>query len=205
MVSNESLVYCSSSYCCSCVVANDSSEEVGDTVLPELNRETWKVVSEFPIYSVSNLGRVRNNERNYIMHGGYDRDGYRQVTLSYNDKQYNRRICRLVAIAFIPNPDNLPVVNHKDENRENDRVDNLEWCTVKYNNNYGTKLQKTRKMVRCVETNCIFESVRKAGKDMHIAHPSISKACKTGCTAGGFHWQYVDSNLEHLQGRRKYE
>lgn len=199
MVSNESLVCNYGSSCCSCAVENDSGKEVGDTVLQEPNREIWKVVSEFPIYSVSNLGRVRNNERNYIMHGGYDRDGYRQVTLSYNDKQYNRRICRLVAIAFIPNPDNLPVVNHKDENKENDHVDNLEWCTVKYNNNYGTRLQKTRKMVRCVENNCVFESVRKAGIDTQIAHQHISKACKTGCTAGGFHWQYVDSNLEHLQ------
>lgn len=198
MASNESLAYCSSFDCNSCVVANHSGEEVGDTVLQELDRETWKVVSEFPIYSVSNLGRVRNDERNYIMRGGYDKDGYKQVTFSYNGKQYNRRVCRLVAIAFIPNPNNLPVVNHKDENKENDRVDNLEWCTVKYNNNYGTKLQKTRKMVRCIETNCVFESVRKAGIDTQIAHQNICKACKTGCTAGGFHWQYVDSNLEHL-------
>lgn len=167
------------------------------------DQEIWKPISEFPIYSVSNFGRVKNNRRNHIMHGGYDKDGYRQVTISHYDKQYNRRICRLVAIAFIPNPNNLPVVNHKDENKENDHVDNLEWCTVKYNNSYGTKLQKNSKMVRCIETNCVFESTRKAEKDMQISHSHICKACKTGCTAKGLHWEYVESNLEHLKNNEK--
>ena len=156
-----------------------------------IDQEIWKAVAEFPIYSVSNLGRVKNNERNYIMHGGYDKDGYRQVTLSYNDKQYNRRVCRLVAIAFIPNPDNLPVVNHKDENKENDRVDNLEWCTVKYNNTYGSNLHRHGKKVQCVETNCVYASTREAERNTHIQHSSISQACKKGCVAGGFHWKYV--------------
>ena len=53
-------------------------------------QEVWKTIKEFPTYSVSNFGRVKNDKRNYILHGGYDNDGYRQVTLSYNGKQYNR-------------------------------------------------------------------------------------------------------------------
>lgn len=77
--------------------------------------EEWRVVEEFPLYSVSNYGRVKNNSSNHILVGGKDRDGYRQVTLQGKDKQYNRRVCRLVAIAFIPNPLKLPQVNHRDE------------------------------------------------------------------------------------------
>lgn len=87
--------------------------------------EEWKTIQEFPRYSVSDFGRIKNNNSNLILTGGKDKDGYRQVILSKGKKQYNRRICRLVAIAFIPNPNDLPQVNHKDENKENDCANNL--------------------------------------------------------------------------------
>lgn len=154
--------------------------------------EEWRIIEEFPTYSVSNKGNVKNNKNNYIMQGGYDRDGYRQVTLSVNKKQYNRRICRLVAIAFIPNPNNLPQVNHKDENKENDLASNLEWCTSLYNNNYGTKGQATRRMVKCIETGKIYNGVRVASRESNIPHQNIGKACKNGCIAGGYHWEYIE-------------
>lgn len=157
----------------------------------EINIENWKVIDEFPTYSVSDKGNVRNDKRNYILQGGYDKDGYRQVTLSYNGKQYNRRICRLVAIAFIPNPNNLPQVNHKDENREHDWANNLEWCTSTYNNNYGMRTQATRRLVKCVETGKIYEGVRVASRQCNIPHQNIGKSCRNGNIAGGYHWQYV--------------
>lgn len=153
--------------------------------------ESWKSIEEFPIYSVSNLGKVRNEETGNILIGGYDKDKYRQVTLCYKGKQYNRRICRLVAIAFIPNPHNLPQVNHKDEDKENDAYYNLEWCTVEYNNNYGQRTNETRKKIICVETGKIYEGLRVAERYTGISHNSISRACKKGAVAGGFHWQYV--------------
>ena len=159
-------------------------------------QEVWKTIKEFPTYSVSNFGRVKNDKRNYILHGGYDNDGYRQVTLSYNGKQYNRRVCRLVAITFIPNPKELPQVNHKDEDKENDCVDNLEWCNALYNNNYGERTQKTRKRVRCVETKTIYEGVRVAARLLHTSHNSISKACKTDGICRGYHWEYVNTEGE---------
>ena len=68
-----------------------------------------------------------------------DKKHYMEVNLSKNNKVTHYLIHRLVAQAFIPNPNNLPQVNHKDENRENNRVDNLEWCTAEYNTNYGTR------------------------------------------------------------------
>lgn len=153
--------------------------------------EQWRVIEEFPIYSVSDCGRVRNNITGYILQGGYDRDGYRQVTLSYNGKQYNRRICRLTAIAFVPNPNNLPMVNHKDEDRENDYAYNLEWCTAQYNNTYGHRSNRTRKRVQCIETKRIYEGIRVAERQTKISHSNISFACRTGRIAGGYHWQYV--------------
>lgn len=155
-------------------------------------KEEWKVVKEFPIYSISNFGRLRNDVTKNILVGGYDRDGYRQATICYNGKQYNRRICRLVAIEFLPNPNNLPVVNHKDENKENDFVGNLEWCTIAYNNNYGSKNQPMRKRVVCVETQQIYDGLRLAEKQCNISHSAISQSCRRGCMAGGYHWKYVN-------------
>lgn len=153
--------------------------------------EIWKTIDEFPTYSVSDLGKIRNDKTGNILSGGLDRDGYRQVTISYNQKQYNRRVCRLVAIAFIPNPKNLPQVNHKDEDKENDASYNLEWCTAKYNNNYGQRANSTRKKVICVETGRIYEGLRVAEKYTGIPHGNISKGCKTGMLIGGYHWQYL--------------
>lgn len=162
------------------------------TIAEDKIKEQWKPIDEFPIYSVSNQGRVRNDKRNYILQGGYDRDGYRQVTISYNGKQYNRRICRLVALAFIPNPNSLQQVNHKDENKENDCVHNLEWCTAQYNNNYGHRTSKTRRSIQCIETKEIFEGIRLAARHINISHSTIRIACKnSNKTAGGYHWKYV--------------
>lgn len=154
--------------------------------------EQWKPIDEFPIYSVSNYGRVRNDTTGNILLGSYDRDGYRQVIICYGGKQYNRRVCRLVAIAFIPNPENLPQVNHKDEDKENDYVYNLEWCTAQYNNTYGHRTSKTRRKVQCIETSRIFDGVRIAERKTGIPHSNISYACRTGNMIGGFHWKYVD-------------
>lgn len=153
--------------------------------------EEWKIIDEFPKYSVSNKGRIKNNKQGNILIGGYDRDGYRQVTLSNSEKQYNRRICRLVAKAFIPNPNNYPIVNHKDECKDNDNVNNLEWCTVEYNNNYGHRNEKVRKPVKCIETNIIYKGLRDAEKQTNICHSNISRACRFNTVAGNFHWMYV--------------
>lgn len=153
--------------------------------------EEWKKISEFPTYSISNAGRVRNDTRNRILVGGFDRDGYRQVTLSYNGKQYNRRICRLVANEFIENPNGYPCVNHIDENKSNDNVTNLEWCTYKYNNNYGIRNELTRKKIMCIETEEIYSGVRKAARELGISHTNIGLAARNGGTSYGFHWKYI--------------
>lgn len=107
------------------------------------------------------------------------------------------RRCRLVAMAFIPNPDNLPCINHKDENPQNDCVENLEWCSVAYNNSYGSHPDKTSKKVQQYTLDGVFvkeyRSIRKAAAELHIDQSNISKHLKGHpCYphAGGFIWRY---------------
>ena len=128
--------------------------------------EIWKDIQGYEgLYQVSNLGRVRS--LNYkktktvkILKLTSNTKGYLQLILHKNGEISSRKVHRLVAEAFIPNPDGLPQVNHKDENKQNNCVDNLEWCTNYYNAWYGTKIDKMRKKrskpILCVETGVIY-------------------------------------------------
>ena len=118
--------------------------------------EIWKDIEGYEgIYQVSNLGRVRSIDRVCIMKNGLKRlqkgrimaffighDGYYIVKLCSKSSKVGYRVHRLVAMAFIANPNNYPYINHKDENKQNNSVDNLEWCTPKYNTNYGMTPQR---------------------------------------------------------------
>lgn len=93
-------------------------------------------------YYVDTFGNVYSGENK--IKPQVDKDGYLWVNLTYDGKQHNHKIHRLVAQAFIPNLNNLPQVNHKDEDKTNNKVDNLEWCDGKYNINYGTAMQRAK-------------------------------------------------------------
>ena len=121
----------------------------------KVNFELWKDIKGFEgLYQVSTLGRVRSLDkyidakiknvdkvlkRGKILKPYYGKDGYLRVHLCKNGKRTRFLVHRLVAEAFISNPDNLPCVNHKDEDKTNNYPCNLEWCTYKYNTNYGTR------------------------------------------------------------------
>lgn len=116
--------------------------------------EIWKdVVGYEGIYQVSNLGRIKTlnyygkTNREEIMKFSKRKDGYLGVHLSKNGKALTKTVHRIVATAFIPNPDNLEMVNHKDENRANNCVDNLEWCSRSYNQTYSIDKHPKRKKV----------------------------------------------------------
>lgn len=129
--------------------------------------EEWRDIEGYEgLYQISNLGRVKSlsriaidrrgiphyvNER--ILKQAFDKNGYCLVGLHINGKIKSGKVHRLVASAFIDNPHNLPDVNHKDENKSNNNVDNLEWCTPKYNINYGTCLDRIAKTIVETEVN----------------------------------------------------
>lgn len=137
---------------------------------------------------------------------------YEHVDIFDKDKKMHQcLIHRLVAITFLPNPENLPCVNHIDECTTNNSVDNLEWCTYQQNMLHGTRSQRAmqtygsmekchkasaeahKRMVRCVETGKIYSSVSEAANDINYKSVSHISSCCTGRkkTAGGFHWEYV--------------
>ena len=187
--------------------------------------EEWKDIDGYVgLYQISNKGRVKSLHRldrlgrpvqEKILKHGYNKDGYWQVMLSKNGKYKTFRVHRLVAKAFISNPDNLPEVNHIDENKENNNVENLEWCTREYNNNYGNRNKKDSekkkinylgtnnpraRKVKCVTTGEVFNTMKEACEKYNISNQNISKCCRGRLKSAGKHpvtgeklkWEYVE-------------
>ena len=108
-------------------------------------KEYWKpVVGYEGLYMVSNWGRVKSIKfgKERILKPGTNNYGYLLVMLCKDGKIKGFTVHRLVAEAFLPNPHNYPCVNHKDENKQNNNVSNLEWCSAQYNNTYGTRIER---------------------------------------------------------------
>ncbi len=191
--------------------------------------EIWKDIKDFEgLYQISNLGRVKSLERidksNHLVKEKIlkifkTRNGYLKVVLCKNGKQKNYDIHRLVAQAFITNPDNLPQVNHKDENKENNCVWNLEFCSCSYNTNYGTRNQKvsekmtngklSKKVLQYdLEGNFIreFPSLMEVKRQFGYELNNISKCCRGGyfdkrrnkwvnvSQSQGFKWRYKEES-----------
>ena len=138
--------------------------------------EIWKPIG-YEGYEVSNLGRVKSYKydkiNGKIMKPYKNTKGYLQIDLQLDGRNRENRVHlavhRLVAIAFIPNPDNLPQVNHKDEDKTNNCVDNLEWCTNDYNAHYGTHIERVAEKIRMP-----IYSVDKQGNIEHF--PGVREA-----------------------------
>lgn len=166
--------------------------------------EIWKPIKGYEgKYEVSNLGRVRSiSHSNKILKPDKPK-GYSRVTLFNKGVRYRKTIHILVAETFIPNPNNYPVVNHIDENRENNAVTNLEWCTQKDNCNHGKRNRTiSRKVSKPVmqlsksgEFLKVWKSMTEASEKLGIALSEIS-VCTREChkSAGGFKWRYANEN-----------
>lgn len=148
------------------------------------------------LYKVTKDGKVISSINNIVLRNSINKAGYYTVTLSNNGKTKKKFVHRLVAESFIPNPDNLPVINHKDENKLNNHVNNLEWCTHEYNLHYGTAIErrmgKLCKPIICIDTGELFCSIEAASMKFKISRQQISLCLRGKAkTAAGFHWKYL--------------
>ena len=171
------------------------------------NEEIWCPIKGYEgLYEVSDQGRVRSlkSGKERILKPGSDKYGYLMVCLCKNGEKKNLLVHRLVAQAFIPNPDNLPQVNHKDENKTNNYVHNLEWCSSKYNANFGTRTQrqaeKLSKPVLQYTKYGVFvrewKSTRDVERNLGYFHNNISYCCNgKHKSAYGYVWKYKDTLL----------
>ena len=165
--------------------------------------ENWKTIENVTNYEVSDLGQIRNTKTNYILKGRLNKSGYLQVSLTDKEtkKQKNYYIHRLVAIYFLENLDNKREVNHKDGNKLNNNVDNLEWVTPSENQKHRQKiLGKTktsqRKIGKFNKNHVLIEeypSIVDAAKSFGKSRVNIDNALQgKQKTAYGFIWEYLD-------------
>lgn len=173
-------------------------------------KEIWKDISGYEgLYAISSLGNVRSYYTNKILKQETVRNGYKAVYLNKDGNRSHKYIHILVAEAFLPNPENLPIINHKDENPANNSVDNLEWCTYRYNNMYnGVHIKRAIKQSKQVfqydkNGNLVntYVSVREAGRCINRSSSNISGCCKGDLyTCYGFIWSHYElSRKEVLQ------
>lgn len=153
------------------------------------------------LYKVSNMGRIYSLYTDKVLKNLKSKDGYYRVFLRKNGQKKHASIHRLVAIAFIKNPNNLPQINHKDENPANNNVDNLEWCTAKYNCNYGERTIKSsnsrkKRVGQYSKDNILLKIWRNQGEIKNVLGfdaAAISKCCnniKNFNTSHGYIWKF---------------
>ena len=189
---------------------NDKKAKSGQT-------EIWKDIAGYEgLYQVSNLGRIRSLTRKVSVVGKKNgrvfkgkikkdvrekKNGYLVVSLFRKGNSKRFFIHRLVATAFIPNSNDLPQVNHKDEDKTNNKVSNLEWCDAKYNTNYGSCIEK-RIAPQCKRVSQYtisgayvqsFASMADVERTFGFNHSAICACCKDFTkTAYGYKWKYAE-------------
>ena len=166
--------------------------------------EIWRDIDGYEgLYQISNKGRVKSlyNGSERILRPRDNGKGYLRVNLTKENTSKHIRVHRLVARTFIPNPDNLPEINHRDENKKNNCVENLEWCDRVYNVNYGTRNERiSRKILQYSKSGEFireWQSAAEVERELNISHSNIAACCRGNpkhTTAGGFVWRYKEKD-----------
>ena len=179
-----------------------------------MEKEIWRPIKGYEgLYEASNLGNVRSVDRVIVYSNGRkhflkgkilkpvkNQEGYLFLWLFKDSKRKTFKVHRIIMNTFVPNPSNLPQINHKDEDKTNNCVDNLEWCDAKYNINYGTRTEKVAikksKSVLQIDANtekiiAEYSSATEAGMNFCFGQRNISNCCLgKRKTAYGFKWKY---------------
>lgn len=151
------------------------------------------------LYAITRDGQVWSYKAKKFLKPWIEGGGYFMVKLYKDGKHKQFKIHRLVAEAYIPNPANLPFINHKDECKTNNNIENLEFCTPKYNSNYGTRgkriAEKLSQKIYCFENKKIYNSYKEAAEELSLNRSCISLVC---CgkrkTTGGYHFYRIQES-----------
>lgn len=166
------------------------------------DREIWEDIEGYQQkYQVSNLGNIKNIKTNKILKPQKGYKGYMKVVLCTEQGYKQVRVHRLVALYHIPNPNNYPSINHIDGNKTNNRVENLEWCTVSHNNREAYRLGlkqsriKPKKVIKLDKNNNIlkiYKSLNSVKEDGYNVG-NVGEVCAGHRKkAGGYIWRYLD-------------
>lgn len=183
--------------------------------------EEWRVIQKFPNYSVSSMGKIRNNTTNKIL-TGTSFLGYRQVKLTNsNNKHWHQFVHVLVATTFIPNPENKRTVNHINKIRDDNRLVNLAWATMSEQQNHSIEFNKKNGII--IEKNnyrgiwkCnkntnkkikYYKTCKEASDDLNgkVSAKSIMESVRRNGTSGGFIWQYDDQYIKNDNDKEKWK
>lgn len=197
--------------------------------------EVWRTYPEFDFIEASNFGRVRTQDRvitckngskrlvkGMILKQWLDKGGYLRVHFSVKGKVFNRQIHRIVASCFLPNPRNLPQINHKDCNRTNNNVNNLEWCTAQYNmaykEKYGVSAKESTKTLRKpvfavdLKTGEVlhFESQNETARQLKVGQRDIYAVLKGQKNTAGGYWftedesEITEEKIREIKGNMNF-
>ena len=167
------------------------------------SKTEWREVKEYSNYEVNQLGEIRHKKRQKILKPRSNNGGYQYVNFKINGKNTNFAVHRIVANAFIPNPNGCTEVNHKDYNKKNNCVDNLEWVSSSQNKQHSYLKQENKKSrgkaVNQYTKEGIFlktfDSVSDSAKELGCCVAAISNCCLGRTkTSQGFRWSFVESS-----------
>lgn len=171
----------------------------------------WKDIPGYEgLYRVNQWGEIYSLYTNKILKYSISQDGYKQYNLHKNKKNYIMTAHKAVALAFIPNPENLPLINHKDEDKQNCYYENLEWCDHSYNNTYNNRHIKIARQCSYItyqyndkgELVAEYESSRAAGRMNGLSDGSICMCCNEELyTYKNFVWSYKELSKEEVLDR----